>query len=423
MNILWLCNIKLPIIAEMQGQSHSPYGGWLDQLSRYLLEQGHYLTVLYPSSVQEQGRQENLVYRGFTSDNLRKSFSEVIHVENPDVIHIWGTEFAHSLAMTDVLESLGQGDRAVISIQGLVSIISMHYSLNLPYRVVHGYTLRDLVRRNNIYHQILSFKKRGEAEIEALRSVKHIIGRTNWDKACAKQINPEAAYHHCGEILRSSFYNAKWSLENCERYSIFVSQASYPVKGFHILLEAMREIVKYYPQARIYAAGHNPTYLGEPLKIRLRRTYYGKYLVSLIRKHGLENNVVFTGPLNEEEMCGRYLKSHVFVSPSTIENSPNSLGEAMLLGMPCVSSYVGGVSSMLIHGKEGYLYQHDAPYMLAWYIQQLFSNDDTAIALGRAARAHALNTHDRKKNLSDLLNIYKGMLKNEYRPHRPERTI
>ena len=89
----------------------------------------------------------------------------------------------------------------------------------------------------------------------------------------------------------------------------------------------------------------------------------------------LERNVVFTGPLDEEKMCQRYLKSNVFVCPSSIENSPNSLGEAMVLGVPCVASDVGGVSDMLKHKEEGFVYQTDAPYMLAHYVCEIFENE------------------------------------------------
>ena len=76
-------------------------------------------------------------------------------------------------------------------------------------------------------------------------------------------------------------------------------------------------------------------------------------------------NVRFLGPFDAPAMRDRYLRTHVYVSPSTIENSPNSVGEAMLLGCPVVSSNVGGVSDLLYHGKEGFLYQTSAPYMLA----------------------------------------------------------
>ncbi|MFD1904498.1 glycosyltransferase [Paenibacillus rhizoplanae] len=59
---------------------------------------------------------------------------------------------------------------------------------------------------------------------------------------------------------------------------------------------------------------------------------YGAYIKSLIKKHELEDNVFFTGYLNEREMCNRFLKSNVFVSASIIENESNSLSEAKTIG-------------------------------------------------------------------------------------------
>jgi len=94
------------------------------------------------------------------------------------------------------------------------------------------------------------------------------------------------------------------------------------------------------------------------------------------------------------------------VLPSTIENSPNALGEAMLLGVPCVASDVGGVITMMNHGTEGYVYPSTAPYMLAHYIKKIFAQAEQAAALGNEARSHARRIHDPEKNLRDLLAIY-----------------
>ena len=101
-----------------------------------------------------------------------------------------------------------------------------------------------------------------------------------------------------------------------------------------------------------------------------------------------------------------YLHSNVFVLPSTIENSPNSLGEAMLLGVPCVAADVGGVTSMMDHKEEGYVYQSTAAYMLAHYICGVFDMEERAESVGLAARGHARKTHDPQQNLQDLLAIY-----------------
>lgn len=70
------------------------------------------------------------------------------------------------------------------------------------------------------------------------------------------------------------------------------------------------------------------------VKEKLKIGSYGKYLRDEIVKYGLEEKVHFLGRLQAEDMCDAYLKSELFVSASALENSPNSVGEAMLLGMP-----------------------------------------------------------------------------------------
>ena len=82
----------------------------------------------------------------------------------------------------------------------------------------------------------------------------------------------------------------------------------------------------------------------------------------------------------------------------------------MLLGMPCVASNVGGTNELLVDGKEGYLYQSTATYLLAYHIQQIFSFCVQAEALGQAARSHAMRTHDPETNLKTLLEIYQSLL-------------
>lgn len=63
------------------------------------------------------------------------------------------------------------------------------------------------------------------------------------------------------------------------------------------------------------------------------------------------------GTLNETDMCERYSRANVFILPSAIENSPNSLGEAMLVGIPVVATDVGGVKNLMTDKKEGYFYE------------------------------------------------------------------
>ena len=136
---------------------------------------------------------------------------------------------------------------------------------------------------------------------------------------------------------------------------------------------------------------------------------YTVYLTDLAKKLGVLDRIQYIGSLSEEEMCKQFLKSNVFVSASAIENSPNSVGEAMLLGVPTIASYVGGTKDLLTEGIDGYLYQYDAPYMLAGYIDSIFSDDCLANKFSVNARAHAMETHSREKNYQQLMNIYKSI--------------
>jgi len=176
------------------------------------------------------------------------------------------------------------------------------------------------------------------------------------------------------------------------------------------MLRAMPEILRNYPDAHLYVAGNDLTKT-DSLYEKLKISSFAKYIKMLISEYGLENKVTFTGPLTEQKMKERFLKSNVFVSPSTIENSPNSLGEAMLLGVPCISSDVGGVKNLLKHEEEGYVYQTDAPYMLAYYVKKTFAMKDEAEVMGVRGKEHAIKTHNREQNLQVLLKIYEDISK------------
>ena len=143
---------------------------------------------------------------------------------------------------------------------------------------------------------------------------------------------------------------------------------------------------------------------------RIRVSYYKLYLKKLIYKYNLQDKIIFLGELNEEQMRYQFLKTNVFVSPSAIENSSNSMGEAMLLGCPIVASNVGGTKSILRDGIDGFLYPFNEPYMLAYYVKKIFKSDDIARNIGDEARKHALVTHDPENNLKKLIDIYDNLL-------------
>lgn len=420
MKILWLINVPLPEVSILMNEKPSPYGGWLINTSKDLaVKENIELSIAFPKNGIKSYKKFNgskITYYAFDTVNyknvkqitsntiLRKIVQEV----KPELVHIFGTEMSHALSMVNVCENANI--KTVITIQGLISVIEKHMFANLPFRVIYGFTLRNLLRKDSVIGLKNTFYKRGKNEIEAIKKTNHIIGRTTWDKACISQINPNAKYYFCNETLREEFYKHEWNIDKCEKYSLFLSQGQYSIKGLHYVIEAMPLILKIFPDAKLYIGGKN-IIKSDTLKDKLLITYYGKYIRKLILKLKLENNVIFMGPLDEKSMCERFLKSHVFVCPSAIENSPNSLGEAMVLGVPCVASNVGGISDMLLHKKEGFIYQADASYMLAYYVCEIFRNDDIAREFSKESREHALKTHDRAANFDRLIEIYGDIIR------------
>lgn len=413
--ILWITNVPLPEASLLMGQTPRPFGGWLVAASAPLAASSDLqLTVASPGPTGGVWTGEYIIHRQFPavdappSPSQRQGLSDLLDAVAPDLVHIFGTELAHALPIAELC--VRRNTRFVISIQGLVSVYADHYFTGLPLPVQFRFTARDAARLDNIRQQQQKLVRRGSREIATLRASSHVIGRTTWDRACLEQVNTKARYHHCNEIMRPEFYEGTWDAGKAEPHSIFVSQASYPVKGFHLLLEAMPLVLRRFPAARIRVAGPDVVTKGG-LSAALRVSSYGKYLRELVRRNALEGRVEFLGNLDAPEMRARFLESNAFVLPSTIENSPNSLGEAMLLGVPVVAAHVGGVPDLVTHRAEGYLYQADAPYMLAHYLCRVFEDPGRAERMGGRAQVRARKTHDPGQNTRQLRGIYDEILR------------
>lgn len=374
MRILWVCNIMLPVVAQHLGVEGSNKEGWLDGLCQVILERqgdnGIELHVAFPVEQSREGYAEEIRFPNGSSLHCYGFYEDVNHAENydkrledslrriidkaqPEVIHCFGTEYAHTLA---VLRCAPFPERVLVGIQGVCGVIAQAYMADLPRKVQRSRTFRDRIRKDGMPEQQQKFVLRGKREAEILRLAQNVTGRTAFDRSYAEERNPHVRYFPMNETLRSCFYEGEWKSEACERHSIFVSQGDYPLKGLHYMLLAAGKLRGKYPDLKIYVAG-NSLVRYETLKDKIKISAYGKYLRSLIEKYSLQDCVQFTGRLTAEEMKERYLKSHLYVCCSSNENSPNSLGEAMLLGMPCVAADVGGISSLFAADKDGILYE------------------------------------------------------------------
>ena len=416
MKILLLCNIIPKGFSEKFLKTIDTAGGWIDSLIEELSHVSEIsLVVCFPYQDLEIDfpvKERTVNYYGFYRNTLdptqydtavENRFRDIIASENPDLVHIFGTEYPHTLAL---IRAYDKPDKTVIHIQGLCSVCSRHYVQGIPCKTQKGFTIRDFLRQDNIRQQKNKFWKRGQFEIEAIKNVSHVMGRTEWDKICSLQINSNLHYHYVSEIMRDTFYTGHWNYENCERHSIFMSQGSYPIKGLHYAIETVEILKQNWPDVKLYIAGENIFDVSSVQK-RARISSYPKYILSLIKKYNLHDHICFLGQQSAEQMKKSFLNCNVFLSASTIENSPNSIGEAMLLGVPVVSSNVGGVQSIVTHRETGYLYPADEPYMAAGYIDKIFVSGRNVRIMSEAEVNSARELYDRDKILKAVLEIYK----------------
>ena len=418
MNILWVVNIIVSDMADALGNaSRTVFGGWIEAAARVLSEADDVqLTLLASGNVKKIERRDinGITYIVVPESSSRMKLKprrlqesycrSILNDQQPDCIHIQGTEYPLGLGV--LAENAGRCP-VFVSIQGILPLCVREYYCGLfetsHYR--NSSLVTRMLTRLPIAIQRKRLADRLDIEHRYLEQSNYICGRTDCDRAYVlrEQVQSQirGEYIYSGELLRETFYQDSWALENCERHSIFIGNTSYSLKGFHHLLEAVSMLVKKYPDIHIYAAGdsHQPG----SLKDFRHRVGYSYYINKMVRAFGLSSRITFTGILTDEEVKKRMLSSHVSVVCSSAENSPNTLGEAMMLGVPSVVSYAGGMPSMADDGIEVLFYPKSDAVMMAAAIDTLWGDDERARKISAGSRERARKNHhpDHIKKLAE----------------------
>ena len=412
--ILWITSQELPVISN---DLHTPIystGGWVTNMLSILKHESQIVLGVAMVSKKVDSlwikQIENIIYyvapEQKKKDISLKDRDKILSLFQPDIIHIEGNEFPIQNTFINTKY------KTLLSLQGILSGCAPFQfgCLQIENDLLNPFSCNFFASWILFLKKQLLFKKRIQLETKSISQSRYITGRTFWDRAHSYWINPQAKYFRCNRILRSSFYHEEWNLENCNKHTIFMGNGYSPLKGLHFVIDAINLLQQEYPDIQLYVAGINPIIRSG---INIKKYAYGSIIQRKIHKYKLQNKIHFLGHLHEKEMLESMKQSHVYVLSSLIENSPNTLGEAMLLGMPCIASYVGGAPEMAIDEKECLFYRANDPYLLAWQIKRIFENPNLSKKLGCAAKQHAKITHNPIDNKTALLKIYDDILQDK----------
>lgn len=330
-------------------------------------------------------------YLGFFRDNRHTDkLLKVVEDFKPDLIQVFGSEGEFGYIIDHVKVPV------IIHIQGIINACVDNW---LPRGVTVGRILRlsplwNSMRATGLYFDYLQLLKDARREKKIIASCRYFMGRTQWDRSVIKLMSPEAQYFHCDEMIRDQFWQTKWSLNDSETMIISTTMNPAIYKGLDMILKSASLLsqlgVNYVWNIYGLTAGNQIVLLYEKLlNIRFADT-----------------NVNFAGPVGPEELAANLQNTTIFVHPSHVDNSPNSVCEAMLMGVPVVAANVGGLPSLIQNQHDGMLYSDNDQYILVSTIIELCADKAKLREISTNAKKNAEARHDSNKILHDIIDIY-----------------
>lgn len=406
MKVLWF-EISMPSKFKQSGRV---VAGWQDALEGIVRECGDIeLYVAFESGVEEKEQViDEVTYipmftrysflerkkSGFTwTVNEEKTIMQgmkVIEKIKPDIIHVFGNEWPFGLLAryTDI--------PLVIHIQG--SIIPYNNALYPPgYCELNSYIYAGM----NIVEQWRLLKKRYkdgtrlDMENRIWGVVNHYMGRTAWDRALVNMLRPDATYHHVEEALRPVFLstNKRWSLPSAGKLRLVTTGCSSHWKGMDMLLKTAHVLKSANVDFEWNVAGNMPVSLKQIIERKEKLKFS-------------ENNINILGFTSPENLIELLCGCTMYVHTAYIENSPNSICEAQVLGVPVVSTMVGGISSLVRGGQDGVLLPANDPWQMANAIVTLSKDTETMLTYSRNTMDFARKRHSPDNILRQLLKCY-----------------
>lgn len=333
---------------------------------------------------------------------------DIIEKEKPDLVHIWGTEmFWASIYRKGYIIA-----PAILEIQGLLAPYTEYYYGGLSIKeIFQSIHLKEIIMPSRtLFHKKEVFRKRGLAETANIKSFKHISYQSQWVKNYISFVNPSATLYPTKIMLRKAFIESqKWNYHNVGDSPVVFSTCSAAVtyKGMHIIIKAVALLKSKYPKIKLKIAGN--INVGNKLL-----DGYSVFLNKLIKKYGLQENVIYLGSLDENQIIAHLQEANACVIPSFVETYCLAFAESMIVGTPTIVSFAGAMPELAENGKEALFYNSVDYYTCAALIDKVLQDRRLAEKLSENGRTRRMKENNMNTVVKTQLEIYNKVLNYEF---------
>lgn len=413
--ILWFSNC-----IQSHGANKAS-GSWLFSMARLLVSTGgiHLINITKSRTGNTQDIEHNTINEhfeeyilpkwkseknGLPSDENCNRIKELCTSISPDIIHVWGVENYFST----LIPTFNLTTPLLLEIQGLHTPCANVYYGDLSIsETIECLGMREILFpfKKSIYKEKKNMAVLGKRDEKAIKLYKHISTQSKWIRDQIKLINNEAYIYETGMSIREEFWNAKkWEYnDNCKDFYCSAAGAT-PYKSIQTAIRALSIVKRKYPETKLYIIGNfkDNNWLHQP--------GYLTFLKKMIKKLGLENNIIFTGPLNATEIIEIMHKCIGMVQTSYVESYSLAVAEAQTVGVPSIISYAGAMPELAKDYISGIFFSPGDHISCASKMMEFIDNKRLATKISENAIKLADERNNDKFVLEKQREIYNEIL-------------
>lgn len=331
-------------------------------------------------------------------EELRPYYLKAIEDFKPDIIHCFGTERWHYGLLAKEVKT-----PFVIHIMGFLNIYdAMEESVLHPMDYWKYFGFNPVKYFINKRAEQKTRLENHELEKQVMSCNHYFMGRTEWDRNIVKYYSPGSIYFHCPEAIRDAIYSAKrhWNYRGHKKLRLLTVGNAGSLKGNEIMLKTAH-LLKYE-----FGVSFEWRYTSDAYKM----SFFER--VNDIQCRDVNINLI--GRLNAHQIADELAEADFYIHPSIIDNSPNTVCEAQLIGTPVIAANVGGIPQLVEEGVSGWLYPYNEYHTLAFRIMSLMNVEEELSKVSSNEIAISRKRHDPKLIASSICHIYDTIIE-DYR--------